>query len=81
MRLEPVLTLDQREELEALEAEEILQKGVLMVIGQQVMARIAKGPRFQVIGDVVRMRDREYVVRPDGSLGRLTPKALRSRRR
>jgi len=80
MRLDPLLTLDQREELEALEAEEILQKGIVQVIAPQVMARIAKGPCFQVIGDTVKLRDREYIVRPDGGLRRSTPKESRRKK-
>jgi len=80
MKIDPVLTLDQRAELEALEGEEILQKGIVQVIAPQVMARIAKGPCFQVIGDSVKLSDREYIIRPDGSLGRSRPKEFRRKK-
>jgi hypothetical protein len=80
VRLDPVLTLEERAELEDLEAEEILQKGIVQVIAVQVMARIAKGPSFQVIGDTVKLSDREYVVRPDGGMGRSRPKESRRKK-
>jgi hypothetical protein len=80
MKIDPVLTLEERAELEDLEAEEILQKGIVQVIAPQVMARIAKGPSFKVIGDTVKLSDREYLVRRDGSLGRSRPKEFRRKK-
>jgi len=71
--LEPVLTPEQKKELEDLASEEELQRAVVNVIALQVKARIAKGKKFQVIGDSVKMSDREYVVRPDGALQRAEP--------